>query len=155
MGCGCPHIDSHRLNHTSIDLVELLYLLSHLATLLIYLVDSANLLTGTLQLHFINLIDTGKSTVQILHLLAVTSKSVALLIHLLQGLYQLLQLFHIVALSLGHLGSSILLTSYPDTIGYRLLRAIITATGHCLNRLLERSLTSGSAILIVDAEEEA
>ena len=89
MGCGCPHIDSHRLNHTSIDLVELLYLLSHLATLLIYLVDSANLLTGTLQLHFINLTDTGKSTVQILHLLAVTSKSVALLIHLLQGLYQL------------------------------------------------------------------
>ena len=65
------HIDSHRFYHACIDAVELFYLLRHLATLVVYLVDGAYLLACALELHLVNLADAGESTVEVFHFLAV------------------------------------------------------------------------------------
>ena len=81
-----------------------------------------NLLTGTLQLHFIYLADTGKRTVQIFHFLAITGQAAALFIYLFESFYQLLQLFHIVILCFLHFWSYLLLTTNPcSRTSYRLL----------------------------------
>ena len=97
---GSLHIHGHGLNHAGVDLIELLDLLRHLACLVIDLVDRANLLAGTFELHLIDFADTGERAVEILHLLAVARQSLALLIDLLQRLDQCLEFFDIVALGL-------------------------------------------------------
>ena len=79
--CGGMHIDRHGFYHTGIDLIEPLYLLSHFATLVIYLIYRTNLLTGSLELHLVNLADARERTVEIFHLLAVTREAGTLLIN--------------------------------------------------------------------------
>ena len=58
---------------------------------------------GTFQLHLVYPADTCQGTVQILHLLAVTSQSATLFVYLTQGFYQALQLFYVAVLNFHHI----------------------------------------------------
>ena len=82
--CCSTHIHGHSFDHASINSIELLYLLRHLASLVIYLVDGAYLLTNSFQLHFIHLGYYGQRPVEVFHLLAVSSQTLTLVIHLIQ-----------------------------------------------------------------------
>ena len=107
------HVNGHCFNHAGIDAVELLYLLCHVSALVVYLVDGADLLAGTLKLHLVHLSDACDCAVEVLHLFAVACQALALLRHLLQGLGELLQLFHIAALCFCQLGRYLLLCFHP------------------------------------------
>jgi hypothetical protein len=66
-GCATHvHVDGHRLQHTVVYAVELLYLLGHAARLVVHLVDVAYLRTKALEMHLIDGVDGGKVTAEAL-----------------------------------------------------------------------------------------
>ena len=138
------HVDGHGLYHAGINLVQLVYLLSHLTGLGIDFIDCTYLLAGTLELHLINLADAREGAVEILHLLTVAGESRALVVDFLQRLHQRLQLFHIVALSLIH-GLGLLLRHLRHISGLGIDHSIgrRLSSGLRIDHSIGRRLSSG------------
>ena len=86
---------------------------SHLARLLVDFVDGADLLTGTLELHFIDLADARERAVEVFHFLRVAGQTLALFAHLLNHFGEFIEFLDVVALCLGHSGQVFLLLSHP------------------------------------------
>ena len=80
---GHTHVDRHSFYHTGINGIELLYQLRHLASLLVNVINSGDLLAGALELHLVNAANASQRAIEVFHLLAIAGKAIALLIDFL------------------------------------------------------------------------